>query len=131
MITKRYIKRLASLSIIKSKAGTAPKDLLVGVLESRLDSVINRLGYCSTHSQASQMISHKHVELNGRRVNVRSIILRPEDKVRVRFKYDPERLNKVPYVELYEDGFIFKVMPTFEQIPYSVNIDFNKVYGAL
>ena len=59
---------------------------MLGLLESRLDSVVHRLGFAFTRSQARQLIGHGHVLVNGRRVDIPSVILKPGDKVEIREK---------------------------------------------
>jgi small subunit ribosomal protein S4 len=59
---------------------------MLGLLESRLDSVVHRLGFAFTRSQARQLINHGHVLVNGRRVDISSVILKPGDKIEIREK---------------------------------------------
>ncbi len=57
---------------------------LLGILESRLDNVVYRLGYAESRAHARQLVQHGHFDVNGRRTNVPSYIVRPGDKVEVR-----------------------------------------------
>src|ERR1700679_899090 len=59
---------------------------MLGLLESRLDSVVHRLGFAFTRSQARQMIPHRHILVNGKRLDISSVILRPGDKIEIRQK---------------------------------------------
>ena len=59
---------------------------MLGLLESRLDNVVHRLGFAFTRSQARQVVRHGHVLVNGRRVDIPSVILRPGDKIEIRPK---------------------------------------------
>jgi small subunit ribosomal protein S4 len=59
---------------------------MLGLLESRLDSVVHRLGFAFTRSQARQMIRHGHILVNGKRLDISSVILRPGDKIEIRQK---------------------------------------------
>lgn len=54
------------------------------LLELRLQTAVYRLGYANTVFQARQLVSHGHVEVNGKRVNVPSYTLKVGDIVRVR-----------------------------------------------
>ena len=47
-------------------------DELLAQLERRLDNVIVRLGFASTHNQARQLVRHGHIQVNGKKVNVPS-----------------------------------------------------------
>ena len=57
---------------------------MLGLLESRLDNVVHRLGFAFTRAQARQVVRHGHVLVNGRRVDIPSVILDPGDKVEIR-----------------------------------------------
>ncbi|MFD1871358.1 30S ribosomal protein S4 [Hymenobacter bucti] len=59
---------------------------LLGLLESRLDNVVYRLGIATTRRAARQLVSHRHVTVNGEVVNIPSYKLRPGDLVGVREK---------------------------------------------
>ncbi|RZJ88561.1 MAG: 30S ribosomal protein S4, partial [Hymenobacter sp.] len=61
-------------------------DNLLGLLESRLDNVVYRFGIASTRRAARQLVSHKHITVNGEVVNIPSYKLRPGDQVGVREK---------------------------------------------
>ena len=67
------------------KGGVTGENLLVG-LETRLDNVIFRLGFSSSRSQARQLVRHRHVEVNGRAVDVPSYQIRAGDDIAVRAK---------------------------------------------
>ena len=66
-----------------SKAGNTA-DNLVGLLETRLDAVVLRAGLTRTVYTARQVVSHKHITVNGRRINIPSYQVRPGDVVAVR-----------------------------------------------
>jgi small subunit ribosomal protein S4 len=59
-------------------------DVLMSLLERRLDNVIHRLGFGQSRSQARQMINHGHVTINGRRVDVASYLVNVGDIIRVK-----------------------------------------------
>ena len=54
------------------------------LLEARLDNVVYRLGISPTRSAARQLVSHKHITVNGEVVNIPSYSLRPGDVIAVR-----------------------------------------------
>ncbi len=58
--------------------------VLLQTLESRLDNVIYRLGFADSRSQARQLVSHGHFLVNGRRTNTPSLLVAPNDEIRVR-----------------------------------------------
>jgi len=57
---------------------------LLRMLETRLDNVVYRLGFAASRAQARQVIRHGHFQVNGRRVNIPSFQVRPEDVVALR-----------------------------------------------
>ncbi|MGE0771087.1 MAG: 30S ribosomal protein S4 [Cyclobacteriaceae bacterium] len=61
-------------------------EVLLQMLEARLDNTIYRLGIAPTRRAARQLVVHKHILVNGEVVNIPSAMLRPGDKVEVREK---------------------------------------------
>src|SRR5699024_8712542 len=60
--------------------------LLLHFLESRLDNTVYRMGFARTRRQGRQFVTHKHIVVNGRVVNIPSYALKPGDVVSVRPK---------------------------------------------
>ena len=50
---------------------------LLSILESRLDNVVYRLGFAMSRAEARQMVSHGHITVNGRKVNIPSYQVKP------------------------------------------------------
>ncbi len=59
---------------------------LLGLLESRLDNVVFRMGFGSTRAEARQLVSHKAITVNGQPVNIPSYMVKVGDVVAVREK---------------------------------------------
>lgn len=57
---------------------------MLQILETRLDNVVYHLGFAITRAAARQMVSHGHIKVNGRKVNVPSYALKVNDVVEVR-----------------------------------------------
>jgi len=57
---------------------------LIALLESRLDNVVYRMGFGSTRAEARQLVSHCAIEVNGKVVNISSMLLSAGDQVAVR-----------------------------------------------
>lgn len=57
---------------------------MLGILESRLDNVVYRLGFASTRAEARQLVKHNHIHVNGKRLNIPSYVCRPGEKIEVR-----------------------------------------------
>ena len=59
----------------------APGENLLRMLETRLDNVVYRLGFAGSRAQARQLVWHGHFQVNGRRVNIPSFQVKPDDVV--------------------------------------------------
>lgn len=57
---------------------------LLSILESRLDNVVYRLGWADSRAHARQLVQHGHIKVNGRRTNIPSYLVRPNDVVAIR-----------------------------------------------
>ena len=58
-------------------------DNLLQILESRLDNVVYRMGFASTRSEARQLVSHKAVLVNNKKVNIPSYKINPGDEISI------------------------------------------------
>ncbi len=67
-------------------------EILLQMLETRLDNIVYRLGFANSRNAARQMVGHGHVAVNGRKVDVSSYICKPGDKISVREKDGSRRL---------------------------------------
>ena len=59
---------------------------LMTILESRLDSVVFRMGFARTRREARQIVGHKHVLVNGKCVNIPSYLIKAGDVIEIREK---------------------------------------------
>ena len=59
-------------------------DMLLSLIERRLDNVIYRLGFAATRRQARQLVSHAHFTVNGKKVNIPSYLIRTGDVIEVK-----------------------------------------------
>ncbi|MCA9261450.1 MAG: 30S ribosomal protein S4 [Planctomycetales bacterium] len=66
----------------RSKGNTG--DVLMSLLERRLDNVVHRLGFGLSRASARQLINHGHITVNGRRVDIPSYMVRVGDVIRVK-----------------------------------------------
>ena len=109
-------------------------EILLQLLERRLDNVVYRLGFANTRNAARQMVSHGHVQVNGRKVDVSSFSCKPGDVVTVKEKPASRRLATknleltqiapVPdWLTVNKDAFTGTVtrIPTREEIAPIVN----------
>ena len=93
-------------------AGITGENLFV-LLERRLDNVVYRLHFASSRSQARQIVLHGHVEVNGRRVNIPSFLVKPEDQISIRDGCKNLVIIKEALKEFGKSG----VMPWFQLDP--------------
>jgi len=112
----------------------ATGEVLLQMLESRLDNVVYRMGFASTRAEARQLVSHKAMEVNGKPVNIPSYLLRAADVVSVREKsraqlrikasLDLAEQNGFPsWVEVDAKNFkgVFKALPDRAEFASDVN----------
>lgn len=66
-----------------SRAEGNTGEVLLSMLERRLDNVVYRLGYASTRREARQLVNHGHFTVNGQRVDIPSYLVKPGDVVEV------------------------------------------------
>jgi small subunit ribosomal protein S4 len=59
-------------------------EVLLRMLETRLDNVVYRLGFAASRSQARQLVRHGHFQVNGRRVNIPSFQVRPDSIISIK-----------------------------------------------
>jgi small subunit ribosomal protein S4 len=66
------------------RRGGVTGDNLLQILESRLDNVVYRLGFADSRKQARQLVRHGHFVVNGRKTNIPSFLVKPNDQIGVR-----------------------------------------------
>lgn len=79
-------KQFANLFDKASRSKGITGEVLLQLLERRLDNVVYRLGLASTRAGARQLVSHRHIMVNGEIVNVPSYSVRPGDILSIREK---------------------------------------------
>src|SRR5208283_1392161 len=108
--------------------------ILLQLLERRLDSVLFNSGFAKSRTDGRQIVSHNHVSVNGRRVNIASFLVKPNDVVEI--KTDNKALSsiksnveitkerKIPgWLEVDAANLKIKVVrvPAREDVTYTVN----------
>lgn len=84
---------------------------LIELLESRLDSVVFRMGYAITRREARQLVGHGHFTVNGKRVDIPSYRVKPGDVVAVH-----ERSKKSPKFGLIAEATHGRIIPVWLDI---------------
>ncbi|MCB9294158.1 MAG: 30S ribosomal protein S4 [Lewinellaceae bacterium] len=109
-------------------------EVLLQLLEARLDNTVFRLGLAPTRRAARQLVSHRHITVNGVLTNVPSYELRPGDIISVRGKSQglqvvkdsvggKSDVRKFPWLEFNPDKMqgVFLSYPERDQIPEKIN----------
>ncbi len=106
--------------------------VLLQILESRLDNIVYRLGIAPTRAAARQLVSHRHITVNGNVVNIPSYLLRPGDIIGVREKsksletivecLGANRRSKLSWLEWDETQMAGKYMSVPERSDIPENI---------
>jgi len=107
---------------------------LLGLLESRLDNVVYRMGFGSTRAEARQLVSHKALLVNGKSVNIPSFMVKAGDVIAVREKSSKQtriaealqlaqQVGMPTWVEVNADNAegVFKSVPDRDQFAADVN----------
>jgi small subunit ribosomal protein S4 len=77
----------------KTMKGVAGHNMLI-LLERRLDNVVYRMGFATTRSQARQLVNHGHIQVNGKRVNIPSFLVKAQDEISVKGKKASQDLTR-------------------------------------
>ncbi len=135
-ITEKQFKRVYKDA--DSKRGDTG-EILVGLLESRLDALVYRAKFVPTIFSARQFVNHAHVTVNGKKVNIPSYRVKAGDVVEIR-----EKSRNIPmviqgigsnerdipeYLTLENNGtkVTFLRVPTLDEIPYPVQMEPNLI----
>lgn len=70
-------------------------EVLLSIMERRLDNVVHRLGWAPNRATARQMVSHGHVLVNGRLCSIPSMLLRANDTVAIKSRPGSQQLAKL------------------------------------
>ncbi|MDA7705170.1 30S ribosomal protein S4 [Rickettsiales bacterium] len=135
-ISEKQFKNIFKLAA-KQKGDTG--ESFIALLESRLDSVVYRSNIAPTIFSAKQLISHKHIKVNGKIVNISSYKLKIGDVVSIRDKSKKinlivESLDKlerdVPeYLRLDQEDQSVEVVAkaAFSDVPYAFEVNVNLI----
>lgn len=111
---RKYVRQAEKLQ------GVSGENLLQ-LLERRLDNVVYRLGIAPSRPAARQIVSHGHVELNGKRVDIPSIIVSAGDTLSIR-----EKSLKMPYFVSIKEN-----IDTNQTLPSWLTIDYKKLSAKI
>ena len=66
---------------------------MIGLIERRLDNVVYRMGFAASRAQGRQLVRHRHVQVNGKYVNIPSYRVKPNDTISI-----AETSKKIAYI---------------------------------
>jgi small subunit ribosomal protein S4 len=135
-ITEKQFRRIYA-EAQRLRGNTA--ELLIGLLESRLDAIVYRAKFVPTVFAARQFVNHGHVKVNGRKVNISSFRCKPGDVIEVREKsrqmalvleaLESQERDFIDYVDV--DAKAMKATyvrtPEFAEVPYAARMEPNLV----
>jgi small subunit ribosomal protein S4 len=127
ILEKQFRKIFEEAARIKGVTG----ENLIKLLESRLDNTVFRMGIAPSRPAARQLVSHKHVTVNGEIVNIPSYVLKPGDVVSIKEKsmHNPSVTSvirpknvKFGWVDFNETTMVgtFLAMPEREHVPENI-----------
>ncbi len=110
-------------------------EILLQLLEQRLDNVVYRMGFASSRAEARQMVRHNHILVNGRKVNIPSYQVKPNDVISVAEKarqharvqaalaFAQQQDLIAPWVEVDPNKMegVFKAVPERSDLPSEIN----------
>ncbi|MCL5435318.1 MAG: 30S ribosomal protein S4 [Patescibacteria group bacterium] len=95
LLEKQFKKLVQTVQKRKGETG----EMIVALLETRLDNLVYRLGFAKSRTMARQFVSHGHIFVNGKKVNIPSYAVRVDDVISI-----SETIQKNPVVaELLND----------------------------
>ena len=130
VLERQFRKTFAAAEQKKGQTG----ENLLQILESRLDSIVYRMGFGASRAEARQLVRHNGITVNGKRVNIPSYNLRPGDVVQMtdaarghlRTKAAVEAAESRGFPEWLEVNAkegkgVFKALPSRDELPASLN----------
>jgi small subunit ribosomal protein S4 len=102
-----------------TRQGGVTGENLLRMLETRLDNVVYRLGFAASRAQARQLVRHGHFLVNGRRVNIPSYQVKPDDIVNLKSGSTAEQVVRdatdltaavAPWLQADHEGLTGKVL---------------------
>lgn len=108
----------------KSKANT--ENILVELLESRLDNMVYRTGLAKSRTHARQLVSHGHALVNGKKINIPSYAVKEGDEITldskmIKFIEEKEDYVTLPFVLREKNSGKLVHMPKSEEVPNPVD----------
>ena len=90
LLEQQFARYYVSASGLPGRTG----EEMLGLIERRLDNVVLRMGFASSRAQGRQLVRHNHILVNGKRINIPSYRVKPNDKIEIR-----EKSRKIPFIQ--------------------------------
>jgi small subunit ribosomal protein S4 len=94
-----------------AKAKGITGEMLLSMLERRLDNVVYRMGFGTSRAQCRQLVRHGHIQVNGRKVNIPSFEVKQGDVIEVR-----EKSRKNPTILAARDATAHQPVPSWLEV---------------
>ncbi|HEV3078641.1 MAG TPA: 30S ribosomal protein S4 [Gemmataceae bacterium] len=95
-VLERQFRRYFELA---SRSPENTGEVLLSILERRLDNIVHRLGFATSRAAARQLVSHGHIEVNGRVATIPSLLVKVGDSVRAKARPHTVQLVKLALTE--------------------------------
>lgn len=128
VMEKQFVKYVRMAKKSPDQTGHA----LVKILESRLDNLVYRMGFASSIRQARQMVVHRHILVNNKRIDIPSYLCEVGDVISLKEKsrdveifkenFENALLNTLPYIQKDEDNFAATLIkaPERNEVPIEI-----------
>lgn len=125
LLEKQFAGYYSQATGLKGRTG----EEMLGLIERRLDNVLYRMGFAASRAQGRQLARHNHILINGKRVNIPSYRVSPNDKIEIREKSrkigylqaalaQSETRPKPSWMDVDKDNFsgVFRSMPVRDEM---------------
>ncbi len=106
--------------VVAARSPMVTGEKLIQLLEGRLDNVVYRMGFASSRAQARHFVSHAHVRVNGKKVNLPSYQVKPGDEISIR-----EKSRQMHIIHVNLDAQMQRGLPPW------VEVDLEKLTAKL
>ena len=134
-VSDNYLRNLVKSIITKKTLKEDPSQILLKNLEMRLDNVVLKSGFANSIFQAAQFVSHRHIKVNGKKLNIRSYRVKVGDVISFSDKFKKskifqeiaksiEKYNAPNWIEVDKKNLTAKILrePTLEDVKLPVEL---------
>ncbi|HEY6558932.1 MAG TPA: 30S ribosomal protein S4 [Polyangiaceae bacterium] len=107
LLEQQFAGYYVQASHLKGRTG----EEMLGLIERRLDNVVHRMGFAASRAQGRQLVRHNHILVNGKRVNIPSYRVSPNDKIEIR-----EKSRKIGYIAAALAGADSRQRPSWLEV---------------